>query len=88
MQNRTWEDIVTLVQADRLSLAYIDTHGINTTSWSSRWQAQTNTSSIVIIIGSQPSFFHGILILNLPTRPVKTIMFRSNQKEHIKVKGA
>lgn len=51
--------------------SYINNHEIKTTSWSSLWQAHTNTSSIVIIMGSQPSFFHGILMLNLPTRPAK-----------------
>uniref|UniRef100_A0A0A9D4T6 Uncharacterized protein n=1 Tax=Arundo donax TaxID=35708 RepID=A0A0A9D4T6_ARUDO len=43
-------------------------------SESSRGHAQTKTSSMTIMIGSQPSFFHGILMLSFPIRP----FFRAN----------
>lgn len=43
---------------------------LRNTSWSSRCDAEINTSSKIIIMGSQ-GFFHGIFMLNFPTRPSK-----------------
>lgn len=48
----------------------LEKYVINTSS-SSRWQAHMKTSSNEIMIGSQPSFFHGIFMLSFPTRPTR-----------------
>ena len=43
---------------------------LRNTSWSPRCDAEIKTSSKMIIMGSQ-GFFHGIFMLNFPTRPSK-----------------
>lgn len=43
---------------------------LRSTSWSPLRDAEIKTSSKMIIMGSQ-GFFHGILMLNFPTRPSK-----------------
>lgn len=43
---------------------------LRSTSWSPLGDAEIKKSSKMIIMGSQ-GFFHGILMLNFPTRPSK-----------------